>query len=92
MELKLYRCAHCGNIVYKVVDKGRPCLLLRREDGGAGPQHHRRGAGEARPRGGGRLPTARAIPCPSRWAPWNTPCFPSIPFSLSPLRAATPWY
>ena len=24
MELKLYRCAHCGNIVYKVVDKGVP--------------------------------------------------------------------
>lgn len=24
MELKLYRCAHCGNIVFKVVDKGVP--------------------------------------------------------------------
>ena len=24
MELKLYRCAHCGNIVYKVVDNGVP--------------------------------------------------------------------
>lgn len=24
MELKLYRCAHCGNVVFKVVDKGVP--------------------------------------------------------------------
>lgn len=24
MELKLYRCAHCGNVVFKVVDKGAP--------------------------------------------------------------------
>lgn len=24
MELKLYRCAHCGNIAFKVVDKGVP--------------------------------------------------------------------
>lgn len=24
MELKLYRCAHCGNVVYKVVDCGVP--------------------------------------------------------------------
>ena len=26
MELKLYYCAHCGNIVYKVVDKGVPVM------------------------------------------------------------------
>ena len=26
MELKLYRCAHCGNIVFKVVDKGVPLM------------------------------------------------------------------
>lgn len=26
MELKLYRCAHCGNIVYKVLDKGVPLM------------------------------------------------------------------
>ena len=26
MELKLYYCAHCGNIVYKVVDKGVPLM------------------------------------------------------------------
>lgn len=24
MEFKLYKCAHCGNIVFKVVDKGVP--------------------------------------------------------------------
>lgn len=24
MELVLYRCAHCGNVVFKVVDKGVP--------------------------------------------------------------------
>lgn len=24
MEFNLYRCAHCGNIVYKVVDRGVP--------------------------------------------------------------------
>ena len=26
MEFKLYRCAHCGNIIYKVVDKGVPVM------------------------------------------------------------------
>ncbi|MCI8539178.1 MAG: desulfoferrodoxin [Oscillospiraceae bacterium] len=26
MELKLYYCAHCGNIIYKVVDKGVPVM------------------------------------------------------------------
>ncbi len=26
MEFKLYRCAHCGNIVLKVVDKGVPVM------------------------------------------------------------------
>lgn len=26
MEFKLYRCAHCGNVVYKVVDKGVPIM------------------------------------------------------------------
>ena len=26
MELKLYKCAHCGNIAYKVVDKGVPLV------------------------------------------------------------------
>ena len=26
MELKLYRCAHCGNIIFKVVDKGVPVM------------------------------------------------------------------
>lgn len=26
MEFKLYKCAHCGNIVYKVVDKGVPVM------------------------------------------------------------------
>lgn len=26
MEFKLYRCAHCGNIIYKVVDKGVPVI------------------------------------------------------------------
>ena len=26
MELKLYRCAHCGNIAFKVVDKGVPVM------------------------------------------------------------------
>ena len=26
MEFKLYRCAHCGNIVWKVVDKGVPLM------------------------------------------------------------------
>lgn len=26
MELKLYKCAHCGNIIYKVVDKGVPVI------------------------------------------------------------------
>ncbi|SMC77459.1 desulfoferrodoxin family protein [Papillibacter cinnamivorans] len=26
MELKLYRCAHCGNIAFKVVDKGVPMV------------------------------------------------------------------
>lgn len=26
MELKLYRCAHCGNIIMKVVDKGVPVI------------------------------------------------------------------
>ena len=26
MEFKLYRCAHCGNIVFKVVDKGVPIM------------------------------------------------------------------
>ena len=26
MELKLYRCAHCGNIAFKVVDKGVPLM------------------------------------------------------------------
>lgn len=26
MELKLYRCAHCGNVVFKVVDKGVPVV------------------------------------------------------------------
>ena len=26
MEMKLYRCAHCGNIVFKVVDKGVPVV------------------------------------------------------------------
>ena len=24
MELKLYRCAHCGNVAFKLVDKGVP--------------------------------------------------------------------
>lgn len=24
MELELYRCAHCGNVVFKAVDKGTP--------------------------------------------------------------------
>ena len=26
MELKLYRCAHCGNIAFKLVDKGVPLM------------------------------------------------------------------
>ena len=26
MELKLYYCAHCGNVVYKVVDRGVPIV------------------------------------------------------------------
>lgn len=26
MEFKLYRCAHCGNIIFKVVDKGVPVM------------------------------------------------------------------
>ena len=26
MEFKLYRCEHCGNIVFKVVDKGVPLM------------------------------------------------------------------
>lgn len=26
MELVLYRCAHCGNVVFKVVDKGVPVV------------------------------------------------------------------
>ena len=26
MEFKLYRCAHCGNIILKVVDKGVPVI------------------------------------------------------------------
>lgn len=26
MELKLYRCTHCGNVVFKVVDKGVPLV------------------------------------------------------------------
>lgn len=26
MEFKLYYCAHCGNIIYKVVDKGVPVM------------------------------------------------------------------
>ena len=26
MEIKLYHCAHCGNIVFKVVDKGVPVV------------------------------------------------------------------
>lgn len=26
MEFKLYRCAHCGNVIYKVVDKGVPVI------------------------------------------------------------------
>lgn len=26
MEFKLYRCAHCGNIAFKVVDKGVPLV------------------------------------------------------------------
>ena len=26
MELKLYYCAHCGNVVYKVVDRGVPVV------------------------------------------------------------------
>ncbi|OUN07655.1 desulfoferrodoxin [Flavonifractor sp. An92] len=26
MEFKLYRCAHCGNVVWKVVDKGVPVI------------------------------------------------------------------
>lgn len=26
MEFKLYRCAHCGNIIWKVVDKGVPVV------------------------------------------------------------------
>ena len=26
MELKLYYCAHCGNVVYKVVDRGVPVM------------------------------------------------------------------
>lgn len=26
MEFKLYRCAHCGNVVFKVVDKGVPVI------------------------------------------------------------------
>lgn len=26
MELKLFRCAHCGNIVMKIVDKGVPVV------------------------------------------------------------------
>lgn len=26
MEMKLYHCAHCGNIVFKVVDKGVPVV------------------------------------------------------------------
>lgn len=26
MELKLYRCAHCGNVVWKLVDKGVPII------------------------------------------------------------------
>ena len=26
MELKLYRCAHCGNIAFKLVDKGVPLV------------------------------------------------------------------
>ncbi|MEG1747086.1 MAG: desulfoferrodoxin family protein [Oscillospiraceae bacterium] len=26
MEFKLYRCAHCGNIVFKIVDSGVPVI------------------------------------------------------------------
>ena len=26
MEFKLYRCAHCGNVVWKLVDKGVPVI------------------------------------------------------------------
>lgn len=26
MEFKLYKCRHCGNIVYKIVDKGVPVV------------------------------------------------------------------
>ena len=26
MEFKLYRCAHCGNIAWKIVDKGVPLV------------------------------------------------------------------
>ncbi len=26
MEFKLYRCAHCGNVIFKVVDKGVPVM------------------------------------------------------------------
>lgn len=26
MELVLYRCAHCGNVAFKVVDKGTPLV------------------------------------------------------------------
>ena len=26
MEFKLYRCAHCGNVILKVVDKGVPVM------------------------------------------------------------------
>lgn len=26
MEFKLYKCAHCGNIVWKIVDKGVPLI------------------------------------------------------------------
>ena len=26
MEFKLYRCAHCGNIAWKIVDKGVPLM------------------------------------------------------------------
>ena len=34
MEFKLYRCAHCGNVIFKVVDKGVPvmCCGQKMED------------------------------------------------------------
>ena len=41
MEQKFYICKHCGNIIAKVKDSGRPCCLLRRKDDRDHSRHDR---------------------------------------------------